>query len=140
MKRTLIAVAVLALALPVFAFASSARYNGAIDDGGTMTFKLVKRDGQKKVKGFAWADATINCLKVGQTTYSGTFFTMKVEDGEFQGTGFNDAGTGKVKITGELRRHGKARGTIKAKGTINTAKGTEAGCRTGEDDWHAEKA
>ena len=135
MKRLLICLCLVGvLAFPATAAASKRKFHGTVDEGGTMGFTLVKKNGVRKVKNFHWDNVPMICDQ-GKVTDGGSFFPMKVKNGSFKGTGFLEQAT--AKVAGTFSHHYKEEdGTIQVFGDF-PIEGL-SGCDTGLTHHHAD--
>jgi hypothetical protein len=130
MKRSLSAgVVVLALLLPASASAAGKKYTGDVEGGGTVSFKVVKRDnGKKVVKRFRWNNIIVECPD-GEHTYDAVMYPMKVNRGEFGTVAVTPDQRTRAIIDGEVHRR-KANGWLNVEGRIPHDDGVDEGCGT----------
>jgi hypothetical protein len=126
--------ALMALALP--AFASGAGYTGTLDDGGTISFRSVVKNGKVTgVKDFRWKNVPTDCLQGPYSYTSGLPFSLNVRSRLFSitatGGGLVQAVTGK--FTTNRRR---ANGTLNVYGALAPR---HTGCSTGLVEWSAHR-
>jgi hypothetical protein len=125
-------VAAVTLAAP--ALAGAASYSGTINDGGTVSFKTVTRDGKiVRVKDFGWRNAPTTCDQ-GAFNYTAKLpFSISVKS---LGFAINATGGGVVQaVSGRFTDHRR-----KAGGTLNIFGDLAAGhtsCATGNLRWSA---
>ena len=111
------------------------KFEGTIDNGGTVKFKLVKNNGKKSVRNWTWEDMPVDCASGGPTS-SGFFpFGMRVRQGEFKGAGVlgppqNPDAVARVR--GEING-ASANGTFRVSGDIPEGNN----CESGKEDWSA---
>jgi hypothetical protein len=124
--------ALMALALP--AFASGAGYAGALDDGGTISFRSVVKNGKVTgVKDFRWNNVPTQCLQ-GPYSYSAELpFALSVRNRLFAITatelGMVQAVTGKF-----TRSRNRVSGTLNVYGALAPR---HTNCSTGLVEWSA---
>jgi hypothetical protein len=146
MKRILVPlVLVVAIALPVQAAAGTRHYSGAVDPAGTVDFDVKKKRKKgkgkgkvKKVKDFAFLQVPIKCVTGAATTSGHLNFGMKIERGQFKGSGI--FGGSNLRVKGTVSRGGST-GTIRVFGNVpldDESVGVD--CDTGVLDWSAARA
>lgn len=134
--------AVLALALPTTVGAATKKFEGAIDNGGTVEFSIKKTNDGKKLVRWIWRDMPAACNGGAEEVSGSIGFNVKVKNNKFeldaiQGTSQNptarmtaEGTVNRNNASGELRVHGSAV-PIDGGGTDN--------CDTGKEDWSASK-
>jgi hypothetical protein len=126
------AAAVVVLALP--AVASGAGYTGTLDDGGTVNFRSVTKNGKLVgVKDFRWNNVPTQCLQ-GPYSYSAQLpFSLSVRNRLFAITatevGMVQAVTGKF-----TSNRNRASGTLNVYGALAPR---HTNCSTGLVEWSA---
>ena len=127
-----VAAAIAVLSVP--AVASGAGYTGTLDDGGTISFRSVVKNGKLVgVKDFRWTKVPASCLQ-GPYSYSAQLpFSLNVRNRLF---GITAIGVGVVqKVKGEFsgNRH-RASGTLDVYGALAPQR---TSCSTGVVEWSA---
>ena len=146
MKRFLVPlVLVMALVIPSQAAAGTRGYTGAVETGGTLSFKLKSRKGKKKIlrRTFTFGAIPIQCAAGPSTAGAQLTFTMKVnEKGKFGARAIDQEGGGSsLRVKGKLKRKGRrAGGTIRIFGETPLEDGTTGTeCDTGKLSWAAKR-
>ena len=134
---------ILALVFPATSGAAVRSYHGAVDQGGTVSFKAKFKHG-KPVQiigstdppyGFAYTGIPMNCNEGSFAINGHLTFPLAVHDNRFLGTASLDAA--KTTVHGRFRNHGKrVRGTFRLGGDLYP---NPTGCHTGLDTWHAHR-
>jgi hypothetical protein len=152
-KRVFVAVTiVVSLLAASFAFASKTGFSGTIDPGGTLTFKLVKKNGKEKILDLNFLGLPVQCQTDGPQTTSGNVpppsqdgVAIPVKaDGSFTTTliaGNTSNPDAYLKFAGQLKHHDKkAVGTINVHGTQVTESGPTSpdNCTSGTQNWSAQ--
>ena len=134
--------AVIALALPTTVSAAAKKYEGPIENGGTVEFSIKKTNNGKKLVKWVWLDMPAACDGGAEEVSGEISFNVKVKNNRFkldaiQGTPQNPTArmTAKGKIngdnaTGEIRVHGSS---------VPIDGGGTAPCDTGTEDWSASR-
>ena len=149
MKRIVLAVLVLALAVPANAAAGKHTYSGAFEAAsGSIAFKLKKTKATKRkrkkttVRRFAFREVPVTCEGASGTTTGHLTFGMPVIKKRF-GASADDGNGSNVRVKGTLKQKGKRTvGTLRVFGDVPLdPEGTERGtnCATGKLAWEARR-
>ena len=148
MKRIVLAVLVLALALPAHAAAGKRSYTGAVDAAaGSIAFTLKKKGKKKKkktsVKNFTFREVPITC-EIGAATTSGRLtFGIRVVKKRFSADADDGEGSD-LHVEGTLKQKRKrVVGTLRVFGAVPLDPDEQvrgADCDTGVLEWDAGRA
>ena len=139
MRRTITATVLAVAAAAVVAAPAAAgtkRHSGTIAAGGTVKFKLEKKEGVKKVRGFRFDAVPITCAEGTGTAEGKITFPVKLDGKRFKVLAGSSLG-GQAKVKGKVSRSG-SEGTLRITGTVvldDDSTGTE--CDTGKLSWTA---
>jgi hypothetical protein len=140
LKRFLIPlVLVLALALPGQALAGTKSFSGAIDPSGTVSFKVKKKHGKKKVTGLKFNQVPITCDGGASTTGADVGNAGRLKHKKFGFSGSNPSGTATLDAVGKVTGS-SASGAVQIQGDVLLSDGsTGTNCDTGALGWTAAK-
>ena len=140
MKKFLVPLALLcAMALPAGALAATKGYAGNTAPSGTVTFKVKKKNGKRKVKAFKFRDIPVTCDDGAHTTVGYLTFAQRInKQNKFNISARNSTTGAEVKVHGKVSGN-SASGTIKITGNVpidaNSASGSN--CTSGVLTWTA---
>lgn len=121
MKRALLIVLIVALAIPALASAGTRSYSGDLKGGGTLKFKAQIRNGTPiKVRTVRWKGLPLDCAVGGTVAYnSGFAFPVTVARRHFKARGQTANGESKSKLDGHFIKQGnKAEGYLQVNGSF----------------------
>lgn len=121
MKRAILIVLVIALAVPALASAGTRTYSGNFKGGGTLKFKAKVQNGTPvKIHGLKWTKLPLDCAVGGTAPYSSGFsFPVTVARRHFKARGQTASGDVRSKLDGHFKQHGKkASGYLKIDGSF----------------------
>jgi hypothetical protein len=133
MKRALLIVFVVALAVPALASAGTRTYSGNFEGGGSLKFKAKVQNGTPiKIHGLKWTKLPLDCAVGGTAPYSSGFsFPVTVARRHFEARGQTRNGDVRSKLDGHFNQHGKkASGYLKIDGSFTNP--DFKGCHSGK--------
>jgi hypothetical protein len=138
LKRFLIPlVLVLALALAAPAVAGSKKYSGAVSPSGTVSFKITKKHGKKKVGALKFNQLPITCDDGAATANADVGAAGKLKHKKFGFHGSNPSGTASLDAVGKVTGS-SASGAVQIQGDVFLSDGTTGtNCDTGALSWTA---
>jgi len=138
-------IAALALAVPMADGAAPAkRYQGSFEPGGTLSFKVKKRNGNKKVVRFKFQAFPLDCSGEPKTTSGYLDFAMRVNrKNRFRAKairGTASAPKASLKLRGKLVGARNARGTMQVEGSsVLVDPSGSAACASPRTKWSAKR-
>jgi hypothetical protein len=123
-RAATVAALVAALAMPAAAGAWSTNFDGQFSRGGTLSFKLKREQGKRKVSRWAWNKFPVTCTEGDvETTSHFSRKDLRVVNREFAGRAVlrNGQGSviGKAKVDGEFGKGLEdAKGTFRVSGVL----------------------
>jgi hypothetical protein len=145
MKRALVLLVALALALPANGIASSRGYSGAFDPAGTLSFKVKKKHRKTRIREFRFEQVPITCDAGPDTTYGHLKFGVKVKKRKFHAAAVHDPPGPQegstLKLDGKLTDKGRhVDGTLRVFGSPPLGSGSiGTSCHTGTRPWSADR-
>jgi len=107
-----------ALALPAGALAATKGYVGNTSPSGTVTFKVKKKNGERKVKAFRFRDIPVTCADGAHTTLGNITSAQRInKQNKFNISASNSTTGAEVKIHGKVSGI-SASGTLKVTGNV----------------------
>lgn len=136
-KQVAAATVVCAIAIPALALASSTKYSGDMDKGGTVKFTYVK-EAERNVIKFKADNVKAHCDEGKARLFGHINVALPVnEAGEFE-FHFSNSGDS-ADLEGKIKSHGRASGTWDQVLAENDG-GDLHNCESGTLDWSAKKS
>jgi len=140
----LVAVAAVVLSAPAAVGAGNrAKYKGAFEVTGTMSFVLKEARTGRKVVRYSWEAFPLRCEgKLAPTSSGFLEFSQQVNRGNFRAEAVDDQTNpgARLSLRGELVGRGRAEGTLRIRGDRVPVDGPGRGdCTSGTVRWTAEK-
>jgi hypothetical protein len=144
-QLALAGVLVAGLTAPIALAGQNKDFEGTIENGGTLSFKLKKTDNGKKVVKFTFIGMPADC-KSGLESVSGEItFAIKVKSNKFDAkavSGNPNNPNATLKVTGKIDKS-NAEGTLRVSGPnvlVDPGQdGVRRECDTGKENWLAGK-